>query len=355
MQKIRKTTKIILTGGGTGGSVTPLLAIAEDIKEAEFLFIGTKDGMEKEMVEIEKINFRAIPYGKLRRYFSWNNFIDPFFILAGFFKALILIVDFKPKLVITAGSFVGVPVVWAAWLLRVPVLVHQQDVRPGLANKLMSPFAKKITVTFEKSLLDYGNKAIWTGNPTRRSLRSDSLKLRVDNSSDAFSSLPTVLILGGGTGALPINEIIFKSLDELVGFCRVIHQMGKKKGFVSVKNNYISYEFLHAKQLAGAYSAADIIISRCGMGTLTELSYLGKPAILIPIPDSHQEDNAKAFNEKGAAIVLNQKELTPERLVLEIKKLLADKKSQEVLGSNIRTMMKMDANESIVKIIREMV
>ena len=171
----KKFVKIILTGGGTGGSVAPLLGVAEmlqrrDAKSCvstdagyEFLWIGTKHGPERAMVEREKIEFIAIPSGKMRRYASFKNFIDPFFILAGFFKSLYIILKWKPDFVMSAGSFVSVPVIWAAWLLRVPSLVHQQDARPGLANVLMAPFAGVITVTFEKSLMDYGKKAVWIG------------------------------------------------------------------------------------------------------------------------------------------------------------------------------------------------
>ena len=165
-----KPYKILLTGGGTGGSVAPLLAIAESLTMQDFLWLGTKSGPERKMVEEAGIKFKAISGGKLRRYFSFKNLGDIFKIKLGFFQSLFIMLKWRPNLVMSAGSFISVPVVYAAWLLRVPALIHQQDVKAGLANKLMAPFSKVITVAFEKSLADYGKKAIWIGNPVRQSL-----------------------------------------------------------------------------------------------------------------------------------------------------------------------------------------
>jgi len=366
MQK--NTKKILLTGGGTGGSVAPLLAIIEEAEPLRlqsnrrglasnaFLWLGTRNGLEREMVEKENIKFKAISGGKLRRYFSWRNFIDPFFILAGFLQAFFIILKWKPDLVMSAGSFVSVPVVWAAWLLSVPVLIHQQDARPGLANKLMARFASIITVTFEKSLADYGNKAVWTGNPIRLRL-IENRKQKTENRFDLKNDLPVVMVIGGGTGALAINKLVEQSLDELTEFCQIIHITGKNKildiGYQIL--NYQQFEFLNSEQITEAYAVADIVVSRCGMGALTELSYLGKPAILIPIPDSHQEENAEIFKEKDAAIVLDQKELTAEKLVENIRKLLDDKVLRNKLSNNISQVIKRGANERIVKIIRQLI
>ncbi|MBU4014724.1 glycosyltransferase, partial [Patescibacteria group bacterium] len=187
MQKNIK--KILLTGGGTGGSVAPLLAISDvgcrmsDVGKFKFTWIGTRNGVEKQMVQKENIKFISIASGKFRRYFSIKNFIDLFKIIFAFFQSLAILIKEKPALVMSAGSFVSVPVVWAAWLLRVPVLIHQQDVRHGLANKLMAPFANVITVTFEKSLADYGKKAVWTGNPAQntKTRKHENTKTRKHN------------------------------------------------------------------------------------------------------------------------------------------------------------------------------
>ena len=394
--------RVLLTGGGTGGSVSPLLAIAEELKNTpfnkggvggfQFLWLGTQNGPEKEMVASassaqaasavastgvqEGIEFKAIVSGKFRRYFSLKNFTDLFLIAIGFVQSFFIILKWKPDLVISAGSFSSVPVVWAAWILRVPILVHQQDVRPGLANKLMAPFAKVITVTFEESLKDYGKKAVWIGNPSRNMEHvthnintsgefernfKNSLPLRRGGLGGV---LPVVLIIGGGTGAAAINELVWKSLDELTKFCHVVHITGKDKippltkgvrGIFSAGNKtekgYQYFEFFNAEQMAESYAAADIVVSRAGMGVLTELSYLGKPSIIIPLPDSHQEENAEIFRQKKTAVVLNQKELTAETFYVSIKKLLGDEKLRAELSKNIREIIKRGANEEMVKLI----
>lgn len=340
---------MILTGGGTGGSVTPLLALAEKLDKGNLLWIGTENGPERNMIEDEGIRFISIKGGKLRRYFDWKNFSDLLLITAGFFQSLVILLKFRPRLVLSAGSFISVPVVWAAWVLRIPVLVHQQDARPGLANRLMAPFAKIITVTFEKSIKDYGKKAVWTGNPIRLSLEADGNRKYFG----LKDNLPTVLVLGGGTGAVAINDLVVESLDELTGFCQIIHVAGKGKIDAAInKDNYKVFEFLNAEQLREAYAVSDIVVSRAGMGTLTELSYLGKPAIMIPMPDSHQEDNARIFKEKEAAIVLDQKGLDVDVFVREIENLLKDKNLQRKLIGNIKKVIKGGANETIMILIR---
>jgi len=355
--------KILLTGGGTGGSVTPLLAIYDELNNPpnplyqggdkfDFLWLGTKFGPEKEMVEKAGIKFKAISGGKWRRYFSLENFVDIVKIKLGFFQALFIILKWHPDLVISAGSFISVPVVWAAWVLRVPILIHQQDIIAGLANKLMAPFAKTITVTFEKSLADYGKRAVWIGNPIRQSLKVESQKSKVEN-----NEMPVVLIIGGGTGAIAINKIVEDSLSGLIKFCQVIHITGKEKSALSneVKiTNYEKYEFLSVNKMAEALNTADLVVTRAGLGFLSELSYLGKPTVIIPIPDSHQEDNAAFFRNKKAAITVKQKYLTAENFTHMIKDLLSDKNNLERLSVNMGQAMKRGANQEMVKIIKSL-
>jgi len=351
--------KILLTGGGTGGSVSPLLAIVEDLRrhhavDIGFLFIGTKNGPERHMVEKEKIIFKTVPAGKLRRYFSLKNLIDPFFIIAAMLKSYLIISRYKPDLVIAAGSFVSVPVVWAAWISDKPILIHQQDIRPGLANRMMAPFAKKITVTFKKSLYDYGAKASWTGNPIRRSLEGHSMTSQLSFFFSKESPLPTLLVLGGGTGAEAINELIYKTLPELTQFCRIIHQTGKGKGRHLQLDNYIYFDFMTNHQMSKAYRSADIVVSRCGMGTLTEISYFRKPSILIPMPHSHQEENAAVFRENRAAVVLEEKNLTPQEFLSQIKKLFENKEKQQALSIMIRDVIKPASHHEMLRIINKL-
>ncbi len=357
---MRKNIKIIFAGGGTGGSVTPLLAVAEELnsefgmQNAEFLWLGTKTGVEQGMVKRLQIRFRAIAGGKLRRYWSWRNFSDLFLIAGGFFQSLGIIYKSHPDLVMCAGGFVGVPVVWAAWVLRVPVLIHQQDVRPGLANKLMAPYARVITVTFEQSLKDYGKKAVWTGNPVRKEIRNAEFEIRgIKEKFKLNDRIPVVLILGGGTGAMAINNLVKESISELTKFCQIIHLTGKSKqpNYGLRIPNYEYFEFFDSETMAQAYRAADAVVSRCGMNVLTELAYLGKPAILIPIPDSHQEENAAVFARAQAAVILDQKELAAEQLADGIKRVLNDTVLSSMLSSNIRALMKPDANRGMINVI----
>ena len=309
------------------------------------------------MVGKAGIKFIAIPSGKLRRYFSLKNFLDPFKIIAGFFKSLFVILRFKPDLIMTAGAFVSVPIVWAAWILRVPILVHQQDVRPGLANKLMAPFANVITVTFEESLKNYGKKAVWTGNPV--GFRMSDVGFRM---SDFGKELPLILVVGGGTGAMEINKLVWESLDELTKFCQVVHVAGKGKEVSELSSEaselsscYKSFEFLEHEKVIEIMKIADVVVSRAGLGFLTEISYLGKAAIIIPIPDTHQEDNARIFSKNEAAMVLDQKKLTARDFINKIRGLLKDETLRHKLSSNVAGVMKKGASEAIAGIIKRVI
>jgi len=360
--------RILLSGGGTMGSVSPLLAIAEKIKEKEdvvnFLWLGTKKGPEKKIIEKNNIIFKSIYGGKFRRYFSFKNFIDPLLILIGFFQSFFILLKFKPDIILTAGSFVSVPVVWAGWFLNIPSIIHQQDIRKGLANKLMTPFAYRITVTFEKFLKEFpSHKVVWTGNPIREELKVKSEKLELEEIKKIFNlekDLPTLLVMGGGTGALELNKLVVQALPKLLKFCQVIHLTGRNKNSKfqildsELKNRYHSYEFLTEK-MKYAYLVADLVVSRAGMGTLTELSVLAKPAIIIPIPNSHQEENANFFKKHQAAIMLSQINLTPEKLTEKIKKLLQNKEKLVSLSENIHKLIKADAAEIIIEEIFKIV
>lgn len=360
--------KIILTGGGTGGSVAPLLSIAENLKASEkrgeadyifyFLWIGTKSGPEIEMVKENAIDYISIHSGKWRRYFSWQNFIDVFRVIFGFFESFYQILLWQPDLIISAGSFVSVPVVWAGWLLGKPVLIHQQDFIPGLANKLMAPLAKVITVTFETSLKDYGAKSVWTGNLLRSEYNKQVPEKNLTKKNLGLSeNMPVVLILGGGTGSFAINQLISEAAKSLTDFCQIILVSGfnKNSQFIFPKNNFKLFEFLSTNQMSEVYAVSDIVLTRCGMGVLSELSFLGKPVILIPLPDSHQEFNASIFMDKKAAIVLKQKSLTPELLNAEIKKLLKQDNLRSELSKNIKEVIKIDKDKKIIDIINNLI
>lgn len=363
------TIKIILTGGGTGGSTTPLLAMREilgniqySMPNIQYLWLGTKTGPEKQLVVSAGIKFIPIISGKLRRYWSWQNVVDIFKIKIAFWQSFFILLKEKPNLIVSAGSFVSVPVVWAAWVLRIPILIQQLDVRPGLANKLMAPFAKKILVTFEKSLLDYGAKAVLVGNPIRKEFTSVKISKREAMQKIGLrDNKPVVLVMGGGTGASAINELVIKNIDNLTKVCQILHITGKgKAGLLMMRametNIYYKYfEFLDVFGLIKTYAAADIIITRAGIGSLTELSYIAKPTIIIPMPDSHQEENSAVFEKAEATIVLNQKELTGEILINNIKTILNDEILRNRLKNNIRGVIKTDCEEMIVEIVNDLI
>lgn len=345
--------KVVLSGGGTGGSVTPLLAVAQKIKEIskeepEFLWLGTRKGPEKKLVKHHNVKFRAVCSGKFRRYFSWRNFIDPLLILIGFLQSLFILVRFRPDIILSAGSFVSVPIVWVGWFLGIPSVIHQQDIRAGLANKLMAPAAKIITITFEKSIKKFPRrKTHWTGNP----VRPEILKGRINRAKKQFkleNNLPTLLVIGGGTGALALNQLIGQIVPELVKFCQIIHLTGGRGKFKDL-DNYHHYKFL-TKEMADAYAVADLVVSRAGMGVLTELANLGKPVILMPIPGSHQMANAQYFVDQQAAIVLDQDEISAETLLEQIEELISDKERLKTLGKDIKSLARPDAAEAIAKI-----
>lgn len=360
------TKKILLTGGGTGGSVVPVLAIYDELKKSspdlnfEVRWIGTAEGPEKFLMDREKIPFKAIKWGKLRRYWSWQNFIDPFFIKYGFFQSLFYLIKWRPDIVITAGSFVSVPVVCAAWVLRVPILVHQLDMRPGLANKIMSYFATVVTVTFEKSLEDYGRKAVRTGNPVRGIMSTLNMSKKEAIEKLGFrKDIPIILILGGGTGSDFINKMVLENLTELLKKFQIVHITGKDRMNTADKNfdlpNYKAFEFLDTTGMLKSFTAAELVISRCGIGVLTELSHLGKPAILIPMPDSHQEENAQVFADKKGAIVLNQKEIDARIFMDNILNIFSNQELRAELSKNIQGIIKTNAGGKIAEEIRKLI
>ncbi|MFH1366725.1 MAG: undecaprenyldiphospho-muramoylpentapeptide beta-N-acetylglucosaminyltransferase [Patescibacteria group bacterium] len=349
--------KIVLTGGGTAGSVMPLLAIYEGFKNrnipAEFLFVGTEKGMEKELVKTYDINFKSISAGKLRRYLSLKNITDALKVAEGFFAARNILKQFKPQAVVSAGGFVAVPVIWAAYSLKIPCLIHQQDFEKGLANKLTQKPATKITVTFEKSLLEFPRKkVVLIGNPVRpeilRGIKEKAIKI-----FSLKKNLPTLLILGGGTGALKINQEINKILIDLVGFCQIIHLTGQGKGVTDFEHeNYHPYELLTDK-MKEALAVADLVISRAGLSTLTELAALAKPAIIIPIFKSHQEKNAAYFEKEHAVLVIRENILHHELLLTTIKGLLSNPNKLNELGQNIKKLDRPEALDKIIEIILE--
>lgn len=315
---------IVFTGGGTLGSVTPLLAIHEQLQPSKAFWIGTRHGVEKELVDRAAIPFYAIHAGKFRRYIDVRNFFAPFETIVGFFEVLLLLRKLRPTHIFGAGGYVQVPVIFAAWFLRIPSYAIQLDVRPGLANRCVAPFVRKVFVVFPESARFFSKgKSAMTGSFVRNAFHA--------HVSQPKERRPALLVLGGSTGARSLNVMVWDAASELVTMCDVVHVTGKGKGRALVLPHYISHDVV-TDALPALIARAAIVISRAGMGALSELAAMRKAAIVVPLPDTHQEENAAVLAKHDAAIVLRQKELTPEKLVDIVRKLLNDTEQRRVLG-----------------------
>ncbi len=344
---------IVLTGGGTAGHVTPNLAIIPKLKEFGFdvSYIGTKNGIEREIIEGIGIPYNIISAGKLRRYFDLKNFIDPFKIIAGTIKALSILKKIKPQAVFSKGGFVSVPVIFAAKRLGIPIILHESDYTPGLANRICIPRANKVCVAFSSTLKHIPEgKGVYTGLPIRKEVtmgdRQKGLKIC------GFSgSKPVLLIMGGSLGAKCLNVAADKIMTELLKIYDVIHIRGKQN--LTESNDIKGYkQFGYAgKELGDIYAAADIMLSRSGATAIFEILALCLPVLLVPLPIASsrgdQIQNAQYFKEKGFSYVLDQADL--EKSLLEsINKLYADR---SVLKSNMEKAKIPDAAQKIAEII----
>ena len=318
--------KIVLTGGGTAGHVTPNLALIEamDLLNWRIDYIGSQEGIERHMIEREGIPYHGIQTGKLRRYWSWQNFIMPFKVLTGLVAAYRFLKYIKPDIVFSKGGFVAVPVVISAWLRRIPVIAHESDFTLGLANTLSFPFVTKLCVAFEDTKIQakYPNKVTVTGTPIRSELFHGS-KSRALKYCGFDGTKPIILIQGGSLGAKKINDVVRESIDKLTEKFHIIHLCGKGKLDTTLNNhqNYFQVEYAYS-EMADFLAASDIVISRAGANSIYELLALGKPHILIPLPLSHSRGdqivNAKFFEQKGISTVIQNEALTPTALITTI-------------------------------------
>lgn len=361
--------RVLFVGGGTLGSVTSLLAVAEKMtpgvlrngeKTHGVIFWGTRRGPERQLVEAAGIPFRSIPAGKLRRYWDLRNLLDLVVVKWAFWVAFVRLIRWRPSVVVGAGSFVQVPVMWAAWLLRIPIIIHQLDVRPSLANRLVAPFATRITVTFPASAKVFRCAEV-VGAPVRRAiLAARDMDQREAKRYFGFSGdRPVLLILGGGTGAQALNELLAAALYPLTLRADILHVTGSKKARIrdyassyasSIVERYRPFELL-IDDLPRAYAAADLVISRAGMGTIAELAALGKPTVLVPMPGTHQENNAAALTERRAAIVRNQREFTWAKVVRQVFALLRDTRHRAALSRAIVALLPTDAAARLARTI----
>lgn len=323
--------KIVLTGGGTAGHVTPNIALLPLLQKNNFEvhYIGTRSGIEDRLIAKEGVPFHAICAGKLRRYFDLRNFTDLFRITAGFFQALLLIHRLKPAIVFSKGGFVAVPVVWAAWLHKIPVVIHESDITPGLANQLSLPFAQKICYSFPESAKHLSKKkAVHTGLPIRKSLFGGNAT--EGKSLCEFTDDKTVLmIMGGSQGSIKLNTAVHESLDQLLQEFNIIHICGKGNR-IKNKPGYCQFEYA-TDELPHLFAATDIFIGRSGATTLFELLALKKPSLLIPLPAGASRGdqilNAHSFEQLGIGTVLPQKDLSADSLYEGVKKVYAKRAS----------------------------
>lgn len=325
--------KIIMTGGGSAGHVTPNLALIPKLKELDYevQYIGTKTGIERGIIKEANIKYYVISSGKLRRYFDLKNFTDPFKVIKGIFQSISIMKKEKPNIVFSKGGFVSVPVVMAAHFCRIPVIAHESDITPGLANKIAAPYCDKVCVTFPESIKNIkGDKAVLTGTPIRQELfkgnRAEGLKIC------GFKGDKTIiLIIGGSLGSKVINDEVREILKDLLKTYDVIHICGKNNIDNSLLNlngykqfDYVSDELPHLMQ------AADIAISRAGANVIFELLALKKPNILIPLSKKSSRGdqilNAASFEKAGYSIVIQEEDLKADILENKINELYKNKK-----------------------------
>jgi len=317
----------MLTGGGTLGPVTPLIAIRdawlEEDPEAKFVWVGTPKGPEKDLMETLGIPFTSLSAPKLSRHAPGKWLLIPIHLIWSMRQALVILQRERPDVIVTAGGYVSVPLVWVAYLYGIPTWVHQQDIRPGIANKLMAPMAKRISVAWERTLEKYPkSKSEHIGNPVRSSVLHGSRE-RAGERFNLDPHRPTVVVLGGGTGSAWLNHAVAQMAPDLVNRANILHLTGKGKAVVEENEVrwYTTVEFVK-DGMADVYAIADVVVCRAGMGTISELAALRKPAIIIPIPESHQEENTAILEEHKAAVILDQNRTTPQMLKQKIEDLL---------------------------------
>ena len=317
--------KIILTGGGTAGHVTPNVALLPGLRAAgfEILYIGSYDGIEKKLIEREGIEYRGISTGKLRRYFDLKNFTDPFRVLKGFGEASKIIKEFAPDVVFSKGGYVSVPVVRAAGLRHIPVVIHESDMTPGLANKLSYGAAKTICCNFPETLQYLPeDKALVTGSPIRAELLSGSRE-RGFELTGLPKDRPVLMVIGGSLGSRAVNEAVRAALPQLLEEFSVLHLCGKGNVDESLKDteHYLQYEYV-SDDLKDLFALADIMISRAGANSICEILALKKPNVLIPL-SAHasrgdQILNARSFEKQGYSCVLEEEMMTAETLLAAV-------------------------------------
>ena len=381
-----RTIKILVTGGGSAGHISPAIAIIKTLQEManeagadwqpQFLYIGGKRGLEKTQVEAEAIPFVGVETGKLRRYWSRENFSDVARVPVGVWQAFGHVRRFRPDVVLATGGYVAVPPVLAAAGLRVPIITHEQTVQIGLANRINARFASRIGLSWESARdelpASMRDKAFVSGNPVRPAIfGGDKIRARTFCGFDAHDNAPVIYVTGGSQGARILNRGIEDVLPQLLSLCRVVHQCGKQPGAEQdfdrlqkaraqlspeLQSKYFVTPFIR-EEINDVLALADLVVGRAGAGTVTELCALGKAALyvpLVPTGGDEQTRNAKMCETIGAAKTIRQSEFSGERLMQELKVLLADSGALAKMGQAAQTLAKPNAARNMAQAVLEL-
>ncbi len=364
--------RIVLTGGGSGGHIFPLVAVAEELKKVpadlELYYVGPRGPLDSEFLERD-ISVYPILGSKIRRYASFGNIVDipKFFISV--LQALFRLYRIMPEAVFSKGGTGAFPVVFAAWFYRIPVVIHESDSVPGLQNRLSGKFAKKICIAFTGAANYFDKKKIvFTGNPVRQEL------LRIANETipheketlGFVDGVPLLFIVSGSQGATRINRFVLDNLEAFLGEFQIYHQVGaanvKESELLAasvlgtldetMKRRYKAVGFLALHEIEAAYVSADVILSRAGSSALSEIAAFGKPAVLIPLGGSandHQRYNAYEYAKGGAAVVIEESNLTPHLVLNQIEKLLKEKETYAAMSAAAKAFSKPDAAQAIAR------
>jgi UDP-N-acetylglucosamine--N-acetylmuramyl-(pentapeptide) pyrophosphoryl-undecaprenol N-acetylglucosamine transferase len=374
-ESARGNSRIAITGGGSGGHTSAAVGIVQALVEAgaekrQILWIGSARGIESKVAERESIPFKTISVGKLRRYWSRDNLIDIPRIIRGTLQSWSILRRYRPSIVVGTGGFVSVPVVAAARLLRIPIVVHEQTIIPGLANRIASRFASVVLLAFQESAVYFPDKkVVVVGNPLRSELRK-SLPARAE-SLDRLgldSRFPVLYVTGGAQGANAINKAIADALPDLLMRWQIIHQCGDKamefgEAYLNemalaldpdTRRRYLVRPYIGA-EIVDVFTVADVLVSRSGAATINEITRIGLPAILVPYPLSvanEQDRLARMLERAQAAIVIDQSSLTKESLLIALEKL--GKEERDTMREKARALAPQNVEERITRAILEM-
>ncbi|MCI8529044.1 MAG: undecaprenyldiphospho-muramoylpentapeptide beta-N-acetylglucosaminyltransferase [Lachnospiraceae bacterium] len=349
--------KIILTGGGSAGHVTPNIALLPSLKEAGYdvAYVGSYDGIEKKLISDFDIPYVGISTGKFRRYLDLKNFTDPFRVIKGYGEAKKFLKSFQPDVIFSKGGFVSVPVVRAASSLKIPCIIHESDMTPGLANKMCIPVAQKVCCNFPETLKQLPHsKAILTGSPIRSELAQGN-KLAGLTMCGFSANAPVIMVIGGSLGAANVNKAVRDALPKLLTDFQVVHLCGKDKIDNLLLNTagYKQFEYVKA-ELKDLFAMADLVISRAGANAICELLALKKPNILIPLPASSSRGdqilNARSFEAQGFSMVIQEDDLTTEMLVDKVHELYFTRHS---FRDAMNKSGQMDSIKTILRLINE--